>query len=214
MGLTDQMYRMSPLWLQNTMVSAFGLYWHWLRFGGSYHDHLKEYRKRSAYSLDDWQCYQKHALNELLADCAVNVPYYRQTWTQNQVAAAMHGELHQLPLLEKEPLRSYPEIFLNERIKPFPKLHFFTSGTTGTPITSYFTLSEVRNTLALREARSANWAGVTYKSPRATISNRFAEPDPESKGPFYRYNAVEKQVYFSAFHIKPDNISKYIEAIS
>jgi len=37
--------------------------------------------------------------------------------------------------------------------------------------------------------------------------------DGNSEGPFYRYNYVEKQAYFSAYHISKQNVSNYIEGI-
>jgi phenylacetate-CoA ligase len=38
------------------------------------------------------------------------------------------------------------------------------------------------------------------------------EPEPDSAGPFYRYNVAEKQVYLSAFHLRPDTASCYVTA--
>jgi phenylacetate-CoA ligase len=98
-------------------------------------------------------------------------------------------------------------------MKPLSKLTFHTSGSTGTPIASIWTIQEVRNSLALREARSANWAGVSFSLPRATFSGRLVEPDPESRGPFYRFNLAERQVYLSAFHLAPDTAHLYVEAL-
>ena len=39
------------------------------------------------------------------------------------------------------------------------------------------------------------------------------EPNPENPQAVYRYNAVEKQVYFSAFHINPANAISYVNAL-
>ena len=33
MGYSEKIYPLLPTWAQRTAVSAFGLYWHWLRFG-------------------------------------------------------------------------------------------------------------------------------------------------------------------------------------
>ena len=118
--------------------------------------------------------------------------------------AAKLGNLMELPLLDKESIRIDPKGFLDERLHPWPKLLFHTSGSTGTPIHTYWRVCELRNSLALREVRSANWAGVSFTMPRATCSGRMVEPDPHSKGPFYRFNCAEKQVYFSAFHLRSD----------
>jgi phenylacetate-CoA ligase len=121
--------------------------------------------------------------------------------------------LQNLPLLEKTPLREHPEQFLRRELRPFPRFKFFTSGTTGTPIATYFTLAENRQCVALREARSANWAGVSFFEPRATFSGRIVQPDPSDESSVYRYNAIEKQVYFSAFHLKPKTAARYVDAL-
>ena len=92
-------------------------------------------------------------------------------------------------------------------------LRFHTSGSTGTPIQTLWTVGELRISMALREARSAGWAGVSFGRPRATFSGRMVEPDPESPGPFYRYNAAERQVYLSPFHLRPDTAARYVEAL-
>ena len=67
--------------------------------------------------------------------------------------------------------------------------------------------------MAVREVRSAGWAGVSFEQARATFSGRMVEPNPYSGGPFYRFNLAEKQVYFSAFHLRPDTAVSYVEAL-
>jgi phenylacetate-CoA ligase len=49
--------------------------------------------------------------------------------------------------------------------------------------------------------------------PRGMIGGRRIILDPNSKGPFHRYNFAEKQIYFSAYHISPRNTKKYAEAL-
>lgn len=213
MSKLDRLYFHAPLWLQNAMVSTYGIYWHWLRFGGSYKAHLQTYQQHEYLTYLQWQEFQDDLLRRLLFKCATSVPYYRNTWTIAEKAAANSGDLFSLPLLEKAPIRNDPHQFCREDMHPFPKLVFHTSGTTGTPIQSIWTISEQRNSLALREARSANWAGVSFSQPRATFSGRLVEPDPEELEHIYRYNAVEKQVYFSAFHLGPKTAKYYIQAL-
>ena len=213
MGKLDKLYARSPVWIQNAMVSTYGLYWHWARFGGNYQKIEKAYHQRESFSHLQWQEFQQKELKKVLSICCENVPYYRDHWTDAQKLAAKIGRLTELPLLEKDALRSNARSFWREDLDPFPKLIFNTSGTTGTPIATRFTLSEFRESLALREARSVNWAGTSFKEPRATFSGRMVEPDPNSDEHVYRYNAVEKQVYFSAFHLKPSTAHRYVEAL-
>jgi len=213
MAKLDQFYAHSPVWLQNALVSTYGLYWHWARFGGHYRIFEEAYHQRESFSDQRWQEYQHQVLIQVLSICSEHIPYYRDHWTAVQKEAAKIGRLNELPLLEKDSLRSNARSFWREDLDPFPKLIFHTSGTTGTPIATRFTLSEFRESLALREARSVKWAGTSFKEPRATFSGRMVEPDPNCDKHIYRYNAVEKQVYFSAFHLKPSTASSYVEAL-
>ncbi len=213
MNFSEVVYSKLPLPLQNGAVSLYGVYWKWLRFGGNYRFHEKSYSLRNRYTTDQWAEYQRNKLSELLEICVNNVPYYSREWSQEQKGEALKGDLLALPLLEKEPLRADPSDFVRTDRSPLLKITTYTSGSTGTPIASICTPSEIRDSLAIREVRSANWAGVSFKLPRATFSGRMVEPDPESTGPYYRFNAVEKQVYFSPFHLRPETAHSYIEAL-
>jgi phenylacetate-CoA ligase len=193
-------------------VSTYGVYWNWLRFGQGYERYLRGYLERELYTSENWKNWQAQRLREILAG-ALSAPYYAETWTETQKIAARAGRLLELPLLEKDPLRMGPNKFLRMDIKPGRVLTFYTSGSTGTPIASIWTIPEYRDALALREARSARWAGVSFSLPRSTFSGRMVEPDPNSKGPFYRFNLVERQVYFSPFHLRANTAKQYVSAL-
>src|ERR1700730_9346684 len=213
MGRFDSLYARLPVWAQHGAVSVYGVYWHWLRFGPGYAGYVKEYTEREWLSVEEWQGWQREQLRDLLQSATTSVPFYQRAWTKQQKAAARSGRLEDLPLLEKDPIRADPKAFLRQDMKPWPQFISHTSGSTGTPITCMWTMREYRNTRALREVRSARWAGVSFKMPRATFSGRLVEPKPESKGPFYRFNVAERQVYFSPFHLRPDTAPLYVEAL-
>lgn len=213
MGYLDQIYARLPVLAQHGAVSAYGLYRYWLRFGSGYKKYIKEYRLRERFSHEQWQAWQQNSLGALLRIAATKVPYYQRTWSSDERIAALSGRLEELPLLEKQPIRSKPESFLRQDIRPRHRLVFHTSGSTGTPIASIWTVQEVRKAWALREARSLQWAGVSYKMPRSVFSGRMVEPNPESNGPFYRFNIVECQAYLSAFHLRRDTAKLYVHAL-
>jgi len=213
MSIGTDIYQRLPLWAQHGAVSTYGAYWRWLRFGPGYGTYLREYLKRERFSEAEWRSWQTARLTELLGAAATHVPYYRNNWSPAQRKAALAGELKDLPLLGKEPIRAQPDSFLSDGLRSWPRLTYHTSGSTGTPVRTIWKIAEIRNSLALREARSARWAGVSFKMPRATFSGRMAEPDPLSCGPFYRYNAAERQVYFSPFHLRPDTAQFYVDAL-
>ena len=212
MGRFDALYARLPVPAQHLAVTAFGARWYWLRFGPGYHRYVAEYASRDHWSAATWAAWQDRRMRGVLAS-ALEVPYYRETWTATERRAAQAGRLADLPLLSKEPIRADPQAFLWPRITPRRPLVFHTSGSTGTPIASYWSVAEMRRALAVREVRSAGWAGVSFRDARATFSGRMVEPDPASRGPFYRFNWVEHQVYFSAFHLRSATAAAYVRAL-
>lgn len=209
----QSIYSALPVWAQHAAISAYGLYWHRLRFGGGYSRAVAAYRDRDQWDTEQWSHYLQGRLLPLLSAAAERVPYYRERWNPTEKAAARSGRLTDLPLLEKDALRADPIRFLREDAASSSRKTFHTSGSTGTPIATVWTPEEVRRSRAVREVRSNGWAGVSFDERRATFSGRMVVPDPQSRGPFYRFNAVERQVYFSAFHVKPETAAGYVEAL-
>lgn len=213
MGVLEKIYSMLPEQGQNIAASAYGAYRRWLRFGPGYEDLYKGYVQRDFWDENALMAFQQDALKQLLINAANHVPYYRKSWTDDQKKSAFAGELAGLPLLNKDPIRLDPMAFCRDDMNPIGKSVFHTSGSSGTPVATVWTPREVRDSRALREARSANWAGTSFREARATFSGRIVVPDADSRGPFHRFNAVEKQVYFSAFHLSSENAAQYVEAL-
>jgi phenylacetate-CoA ligase len=213
MSFAERLYKKMPLIAQHGMVSAYGAYWYWLRFGPGYEAACQKFAQRTAYDISQWQTWQQQRCQQLLTTAARYVPYYQQTWTKQEKEAAQAGHLYEMPLLEKEAVRENPLLFLRQDQRPRYRITFHTSGSTGTPVATIWTVPEVRASMAVREIRSAKWAGVSFKIPRATFSGRIVEPDPNSSGPFYRFNLVEQQVYLSPFHLRSDTAVAYIHAL-
>lgn len=208
----DGLYRSLPCWAQHCAISGYGVYWYWLRFGPGYSNALQKYLERERFTAEQWAAWSEQERIELLSAAADHVPYYRETWSTQQKTAARAGRIEELPLLDKQLIRSTPKDFLRTDKKARPQFVYHTSGSTGTPIATYWSAYEMRKSMAIREARSTRWASVSFLSPRATFSGRLVEPEPTSTGPFYRFNAVEKQVYLSAFHLRPETAADYARA--
>lgn len=211
MSALDTVYAKLPVFAQHLAVSLYGVYWNRLRFGPGYKEFLHGYLDREYFQVDEWAEWQNQRLREVLKG-ALTTPFYAGIWTTSQKDAALEGRLSDLPLLDKEPIRADPKAFLRTDMNPGNTLTFYTSGSTGTPIAAIYTVDELRDSLAVREARSARWAGVSFSEPRATFSGRMVEPDPESRGPFHRFNLAERQAYLSAFHLRPDTAQHYVDA--
>lgn len=212
MGRFDALYARLPVRAQHYAVTAFGAYRHWVGFGPGYVRFVRDFASREWFTPTEWRAWERARLSRVLADAA-RVPYYRDAWGPAGRAAAERGELAELPLLQKDAVRVDPHAFVRPGPRPWPRLVHHTSGSTGTPVANFYTVAEWRANRAVREARSMVWAGVSYAMPRATFSGRQVEPDPASSGPFHRYNAVDRQVYLSAFHLRPATARQYVDAL-
>src|SRR4029078_5756982 len=109
------------------------------------------------------------------------VPYYRTEWaalglTVDRVNRMELEDLATLPVLPKDVARRSPDALLVDGVVPPGAQIHHTSGSTGPPIATYWTPTEMQRSLALREARSAGWAGVSYSQSRATFSGRMVVP--------------------------------------
>lgn len=218
-GLLDTIYAHSPVWVQNIGISAYGLKWKHRRYGGKFPQYVKEFTERENFSTEKWREYQTEQLRLLLINANRYVPYYKNLFirlglTETDLENFTLSDLPQLPVLEKEQIRAQPKLFIAENI-PLRQLNqYYTSGTTGTPLAILSTTDTDRKSQAAYETRVRHWAGLNYRMSRAMIGGRLVVTQSESSPPFWRFNIFEKQLYFSAFHISPANVSDYIQALN
>jgi len=216
-SIFDLIYSYSPTFVQNIGISLYGLVWQNRRFGGNFKKYVAEFQNREKFSKEEWNSYQNNKLVHLLQYAIENVPYYNRVLNHNlekDLSDLSLDDLHNIPLLEKDYIRAHPEDFISHnksRKKLFP---YFTSGTTGTPITIFYTKDMHRNWSAAYDNRVRRWAGVNHQMSRAMIGGRLIVPKANSQPPFWRYNTAERQLYMSAFHISPKNAPEYVKALN
>ncbi|MFZ6012211.1 MAG: phenylacetate--CoA ligase family protein, partial [Bacteroidota bacterium] len=213
----EKFYPYLPPALQNVGISLFGYYWHKRRFGGVFKKELPAFKERENYSRAQWHAYQTSELRKLLTHAFEHVPFYKASFSAagfsaSDLAKIELGDLPKLPMLEKEDLRRHGTgSLLADNRKPGS--FFASSGSTGTPTSIYFSNEMHQRWSAGFEARIRHWAGVNNKMSRGMIGGRRVLPKGHDKPPYYRYNFVEKQVYFSAYHISPQTAAQYLQGI-
>lgn len=217
MGALDKLYGLLPRQAQDLAVSLYGLYWQKRRFGGVFEKELHEFRSRNGYSKEQWANYQEAAIRRLLVHAFDQVPFYSQKYsdaglTREDLVHWKLEDMHTLPMLEKDELRRFGDSTLLAKNRE--KGDFYSSsGSTGTPTKIYYSHRFHQQWSAAFEARIREWAGVDRYEPRGMIGGRRVVTHGEGKGPFYRYNRVEKQTYFSAYHIGPKTVENYLEGM-
>jgi phenylacetate-CoA ligase len=214
-----RLYPYIPVVFQNAAISAFGLVYKHERFGGEFRDVLADFEARDRWDVERMREYLDRELRRVVKR-AIDAPYYRERWRlagirDRDLDDLTIDSLHLLPILPKAEVRRAPRAFVPDRGPQVRGiLTYYSSGSTGTPLEALCTRSGQRRFAAAREARSYRWAGTSILHPRAMIGGQPVVPPDSSVPPFYRFNAAEKQVYFSAYHVQAEYAAGYVDALN
>ena len=213
----EKIYPYFPPVIQNIGLSLYGILYQQERFGKNFKKYASKFQERDCWTASQMTAYIEEHLQRLILHAFQKVPYYRKVWqeaglTIDELKRITIARLSLLPILKKEEMRSHSQALLAEGVRRGPS--YWTSGSTGTPIVCTYGSEDHRKFIAAREVRSFGWAGTSLRKPRSMIGGRLVIPRAHSKPPFYRYNYVEKQIYFSAFHIAPANVPNYVFALN
>lgn len=206
-----------PTALQHVGVSAYGYMWRQQRLRGRFEAYRRLYAAHEGYTREQWATWQTSRMREMLG-LAATAPGYADAFAALDLSLLdidrfELDDLGRLPLLDKDRVRREPRSFCPGGEPSLTARAYHTSGSTGTPITVYHAPSDLQRWYALVDARYEATVGVTYAMPRATFSGRRVETDPASDGPFYRYNAAERQIYYSPYHLAPETVGTYVDAL-
>ncbi|MEO8097267.1 MAG: AMP-binding protein [Acidobacteriota bacterium] len=150
-------------------------------------------------------------MQKLLPRAAKQVPVYRAWWNEHKGIA--NDRLENWPILEKESIRRAPESFVEEGLDLSKFLCEQTSGSTGTPLKLWWSRETTHKWYALFEARWRLWNGVSRKSRWAILGGQLIVPVSQTKPPFWVSNMAFQQLYLSSYHLKPEWIGYYLDAI-
>jgi phenylacetate-CoA ligase len=196
-------------------ASLRGLYLRSWRYSTETEQLVSEALERERWSPEQWKLWQDEQLSHILHRAARQVPYYRDHWQ----ARRRHGDrasweyLENWPVLEKEPLRENPLAFVAEDSNISRMFPEHTSGTTGKPLRLWLNRRAVRAWYALFEARARRWNGVSRHDRWAVLGGQMVTAVKQRRPPFWVWNAALNQLYMSSYHLAPDLIPYYLDAI-
>ncbi|MDO8967471.1 phenylacetate--CoA ligase family protein [Algoriphagus sp.] len=217
-NLVNKIYGNLPVPIQNFGISIFGLYWFNRRFGGVFSKQLKSCMDREYFSYSEWNNYQTYLLRKLLIHSFDTVPYYKDLFIRlgiekYDLSRFSIEDLRKIPFLNKEIYRKQGvSDLLSDSLEPSGEF-YSSSGSTGTPTKTRYSLRMHQTYFSIFESRINYWANIDYKTPRGVIGGRRILKEGNAKGPYYRYNFIEKQTYFSAYHISPSTVKNYVEGM-
>jgi phenylacetate-CoA ligase len=210
-----QLYHHLPAPLRSLAATLRGVYLCRWRYGPETERLVEEALAREHWSAQQWEHWQTERLRFVLHRAATRVPYYRDYWQERRRRGdrASWELLQNWPILEKDPLRATPEAFLADDCDAPSMFHEHTSGTTGKSLDLWWSRETVRQWFALFEARWRRWNGVSRHDRWAILGGQLVTPVTQRRPPFWVWNAAMKQLYLSSYHLAPDLIESYLEAM-
>jgi phenylacetate-CoA ligase len=176
---------------------------------------VEEALARDQWSEDRWHGWQQEQLARLLDRAARKVPYYRGWWEERRRRGDRSSweRIENWPVLEKETIRRRPLELVAEDCDPRRMYQEHTSGTTGTPLRLWIGRETLHRWYALFEARCRRWHGLTRHDRWAILGGQLVTPIEVRRPPFWVWNRAFHQLYLSSYHLAPDLIPSYLEAL-
>jgi phenylacetate-CoA ligase len=171
--------------------------------------------ERENWSAEKWKNWREEKLAFVLHRAATTVPYYRDLWNKRRAAGDRRASdlIQNWPFLSKETLRQHPKAFVADDRDTSKMIHERTSGSTSTPLDIWISMVHNKEGYAIFEARCKRWYGVDYHDRWGMIGGQLVTPVERRKPPFWVWNQGLNQLYMSSYHLAPDLIPAYLEAI-
>jgi phenylacetate-CoA ligase len=216
MSISMKVYHRMPAWTQSLGASLRGYYLNSSRYDGRTEELVEEALERESWQPEQWRQWQQEQLSLLLERAATKVPYYRETWSNRRRGGDRSSweYLENWHPVEKADLRMRGKEFIADDIRIRSMVHEHTSGTTGTSLDLWLAPKTVKLWYALFEARCRRWYGVTRRDRWAILGGQLVVPVRRRNPPFWIWNQGMKQLYLSSYHLSPENIDHYIDAIA
>lgn len=206
----EKVYAKMPIWVQEIMISGYGLKTYLERYSGNYKKYKAEYLKKKYENYELEEKNQVLELKRLLIYAKKNSSYYKEKLKEINVENIKSLEdLKQLPILEKEELRkNIDNIITTHEVKNN------TGGTTGKAMTVYFTKDDFHKRMAYLDAfKERHGVKLGMKSARFSGKNLIPEKD-KNKNKYWRTNKILNQRVYSTFHITDKTLKYYVENLN
>jgi phenylacetate-coenzyme A ligase PaaK-like adenylate-forming protein len=214
-SLRLRLYHRLPSPARSVAATIRGWYLRWSRYGPETPRLIAEAQERERWSPAQWATWREERLAFVLDRAATRVPYYRAQWAARRRAGdrASWEMLENWPVLDNERVRENPAAFIADDRNPRWMFTEHTSGTTGRPLVLWRTHATMRALHALSIARTRLWHGVSRRDRWAMLGGQLVVPAARRRPPFWVWNAALRQLYMSTYHLAPDLIAHYVEAL-
>jgi phenylacetate-CoA ligase len=209
------LYHRLPSPARNAAASLRGLYLRRWRYGTASERLIEEALARDSWSEEQWTAWREERLAMLLHRASTRVPFYKYQWDRRRRMGDRSSRemLENWPILDKDAVRENPRLFVADDCDTRRMFHEQTSGTTGKPLDIWRTRQTVEGLYAMADARTTRWHGVPAEARWARLGGQLVTPVRQRRPPFWVWNSAMSQLYMSTYHLAPDLIPYYLDAM-
>jgi phenylacetate-CoA ligase len=217
-SLLKRFYDLTPAPVQNALLSAFSARLERQRYGGRFPEFkalLEESQWWDARRLGEWQ---DERLRAIIRHAHEHVPYYRELFDKHGVQPDKfrgREDLARIPVLTRETIKRRTEDLKSKRPQDRALAEGHTSGTTGSPLSVYYSSDMITMNYAAMN-RQYQWVGARLERDgdrTAVVRGNVIVPLTQKWPPFWRRNRNLNQLLMSSFHLTPNNLTSYFEAL-
>jgi len=198
--MLQRFYAALPVALQHVCATVQGCQYRFWRYGGVFQGYLEMLNCTEYLPVDELCDLQAIGLDRLLKFASTHVPYYRK-----------HGLT---ALTTKDQVRELPQDFISDTLPRQALIPWYTSGTTGKPLTVYYSREAMRKMWAFVELYR-NTAGVTKDERRGQFTGKMIVPARQSEATkvFWRRDLANHALLLSTVNLLPGNLPFYAAAL-
>lgn len=216
--MTDSLlrvYHRMPSSLRTVAASIHGYYLKSWRYGAETEDIIESANELEYLPEHEIKSRSQERLAYILHRAATRVPFYRDYWQRRRKRGdkSSYEILNNWPILNKESVQANPYALIADDCNPGRMYRDHTSGTTGKPLSLWFSRETVRTWYAIFEARARHWYNTTSNKPWAILGGQPVISANTTKPPFWVWNAPMNQLYLSANHLSLNNTPSYLKAL-
>jgi phenylacetate-CoA ligase len=212
----ERIYYELPVWLQNGIMSLYGLQLARIRYNPHFFPLLRSLKESEWWSPEQIQAQQNQRVREIVRHAYRSVPFYRRWYDEHGVNVeriAGADDLAQLPVLSKQTVREHYGEMVSTDFARNSLTKGLTSGTTGTPLTIWQT----------REGAAFQWAiwwrhkarfGLSLGDRHLVFGARVPVSQNQNGPPYWRHDRFNKRVYLSTYHISAKTVGPIVDYLN
>ena len=212
----DRIYAKSPIFLQNLACSYYGWKKSRQRYNHFFDSQLESLKESEWWNRDQIVEHQNANIAKIVSSAYKDTVFYRNWFDQHDVKPEdikTVDDLKSLPVLTKDQVRANQLNMVSQKYQENSLIKEKTSGTTGTPLTIYFTEEGLAKQWAVWWRHKSRF-GLTRKSRHLSFGGKAAVPQGQTKPPYWRTDYFGNRVYLSVYHISSNTIKDIVDYLN